>query len=227
MGDENDQFEVPDQSEIFDFGTRLLDALQQRWNELETVLARADTDDANFHPLTKHFFVKALSEHGVDEILSNLSCLKASLQLKQEKNRTKLTQRFASLVADDQAALWLEATYRLRNDYLHSVGDPEVCRQLVAIAVVAMEIGGRMEVSVARTNVNADSARTHGLAAGTHVRISGAERGTGIPPNLQSHVFEPFFTTKEAGDGKGLAYRATRNSSCTHVFPLNIASAWA
>ena len=107
VGDEHDQFEVPDQSEVFDFGTRQHDALQQRWNDFETVLARADTAGASFHPLTRHFFVKALSQHGVDEIISNLSCLEATLQLKQERIRTKLTQRFARLVDDDQAALWL------------------------------------------------------------------------------------------------------------------------
>ena len=124
VGDEYDHFEVPDQSEIFEFGTRQHDALHQRWNDLETVLARTDPASASFHPLTRHFFVKALSEYGVDEIISNLSCLEATLQLKEERNRTKLTQRFAHVVADEQAAQWLESTYRLRNDYLHSLADP-------------------------------------------------------------------------------------------------------
>ena len=124
VGDEYDHFEVPDQSEIFEFGTRQHDALQQRWNDLEAVLGRRGTASASFHPLTRHFFVKALSEYGVDEIISNLSCLEATLQLKEERNRTKLIQRFAHLVADEQAGQWLEATYRLRNEYLHSLADP-------------------------------------------------------------------------------------------------------
>ncbi len=124
VGDEYDHFEVPDQSEIFEFGTCQHDALQQRWNDLETILARTDTASTSFHPLTRHFFVKALSEYGVDEIISNLSCLEATLQFEQEKQRTKLTQRFAHLVGDEQAAQWLESTYRLRNDYLHSLADP-------------------------------------------------------------------------------------------------------
>ena len=53
VGDEHDQFEVPVESEIFEFGPRQHEALQGRWNDLETVLATADTNDANFHPLTK------------------------------------------------------------------------------------------------------------------------------------------------------------------------------
>ena len=124
VGDEYDHFEVPDQSEFFEFGSRQHDALQRRWNDLEAVLGRRGTASASFHPLTRHFFVKAFSEYGVDEIISNLSCLEATLQLKEERNRTKLIQRFAHLVADEQAGQWLESTYRLRNDYLHSLADP-------------------------------------------------------------------------------------------------------
>ena len=158
VGDEYDQCEVPDQSEFFEFGTRQHDALQQRWNELETVLARADTDDANFDPLTRHFFVKALSDHGVDEIISNLCCLEATLQLKHEKRRTKLTQRFARLVADNQAVQWLEAAYRLRNDYLHSVADPTHRLTSTILAqtrwTVALAVGKYLDFAIQHTQLN-------------------------------------------------------------------------
>ena len=122
VGDEYDQFEVPDQSEIFEFGTDQQDDLRQRWEDLEMVLARADSNNANFDPLTRHFFVKALSEYGVDEIISNLSCLEATLQLKDERRPT-VTRRFRHLVADDQPTQWLKSAYRLRDDYLHSLAN--------------------------------------------------------------------------------------------------------
>lgn len=121
VGDEYNEFEVPAQSEIFEFDAGPQDALRQRWNDLEAVLAKADSQDANFDPLTRHFFVKALSDYGVDEIISNLSCLEATLRLKQEKKRTMLTQRFRRLVAGKQPTRWLESAYRFRNDYLHSL----------------------------------------------------------------------------------------------------------
>ena len=158
MGDEYDQFEVPGQSEIFEFGTRQHDALQQRWNDLETVLARADTDEANFHPLTRHFFVKALSEHGVDEIISNLSCLEATLQLKRDRNRNALKRRHARLVANDEAARWLTAAYELRDGYLHSLADPKHRLTSTNLAqtrwTVATAVGKYLDFAIQHTQLN-------------------------------------------------------------------------
>ena len=36
------------------------------------------------------------------------------------------------------------------------------------------------------------------------VKISFADSGTGVPPELREKIFEPFFTTKSAGEGSGL-----------------------
>ena len=102
----------------------------------------------------------------------------------------------------------LSVDYQLEDDattiYINRWELGEVGRQLVANAVEAMDTGGRMDVTVARTNLDADSARTQGLAMGAYARISIVDRGPGIPSELRNHVFEPFFTTMGAGDGKGL-----------------------
>ena len=158
VGDEHDHFEVPDKSEIFEFGDRRRKALQGRWNDLETLLARADTDAANFHPLMRHFFVKALSEHGVDEIISNLSCLEATLQLKRDRNRNPLKHRYARIVANDEAALWLTAAYRLRDDYLHSLADPQRKLTWTDLArtrwSVATAVGKYLDFAIERPELN-------------------------------------------------------------------------
>ena len=125
VGDPDHYSEVPDQSEIFTFGHRQQEALESRWNNLESVLTTTDTAHPNFHPLTKHFFVKAISEYGVDEIISNLSCLEATLQLKHDRSRKVLKRRYTNLVGNNETCEWLDSAYRLRDSYLHSLGNPK------------------------------------------------------------------------------------------------------
>lgn len=42
------------------------------------------------------------------------------------------------------------------------------------------------------------------MPAGDYVRLTVADNGTGIPPDILKHIFEPFFTTKDEGHGTGL-----------------------
>lgn len=46
--------------------------------------------------------------------------------------------------------------------------------------------------------------RTESIPESGHVRITIADSGPGIPPDVLPHIFEPFFTTKEEGAGTGL-----------------------
>ena len=43
-----------------------------------------------------------------------------------------------------------------------------------------------------------------GLAAGEYFRMSVADRGQGMSPDVVKRIFEPFFTTKPPGKGTGL-----------------------
>ena len=123
-GDSDRQFEVPDQSEPFDMGAGQQRNLRECWRQIETLLAHANSGNANFHPLTRHFFVKALTDYGVDELISNISCLEATLMLKQRNGRSKLMERFARLVGHTDARQWDLHAYDLRDGYLHSLADP-------------------------------------------------------------------------------------------------------
>jgi PAS domain S-box-containing protein len=81
----------------------------------------------------------------------------------------------------------------------------QVLIDLVANARDAMPSGGRITVSVARAELDADAARRAGVESpGAYVRVSVADTGTGIARDVQPRVFEPFFTTKPVDRGTGL-----------------------
>jgi hypothetical protein len=116
-GDENHEFEVPDRLNFYSFTTTAIEtALGTLWSRLQAVTA-------NFHPLTKHFFMKAFQEEGVDEVVALISCIEATLMLPDEKHTDKLLKRYERLVNDDTAYHCLKLAYKTRNRYLHSVGD--------------------------------------------------------------------------------------------------------
>ena len=74
---------------------------------------------------------------------------------------------------------------------------------LVVNARDAMPDGGR--IVIATRNVTLERHHQAGsLPAGDYVRITVADTGTGMPPEVVSRAFEPFFTTKEVGKGTGL-----------------------
>jgi PAS domain S-box-containing protein len=74
---------------------------------------------------------------------------------------------------------------------------------LINIAVNArdaMPHGGTLTI----TATNEERRGGAGGLEGEFVRLSLADTGEGIAPELLDHVFEPFFTTKEVGKGTGL-----------------------
>jgi PAS domain S-box-containing protein len=62
--------------------------------------------------------------------------------------------------------------------------------------------GGRITIETTVVAADPDEHGTPGT--GPAVRLSVADDGTGIPPEVQARMFEPFFTTKERGQGTGL-----------------------
>lgn len=81
----------------------------------------------------------------------------------------------------------------------------QVVMNLVVNARDAMNDTGTITISTYPEHVDVEIAQLYGhVRPGTHVRITVADTGKGIPPEARARLFEPFFTTKEPGKGTGL-----------------------
>lgn len=81
----------------------------------------------------------------------------------------------------------------------------QVVMNLCSNAVHAIKGRGSLSVSVDRVRLaEARLVNTCSLPAGEYVRLSVADTGTGIDPQVFDRIFDPFFTTKELGVGTGL-----------------------
>ncbi len=79
----------------------------------------------------------------------------------------------------------------------------QVIGNLVINAIQAMPEGGTVRIGAANTVLGPGDGS--GLPAGRYVRLTVADSGSGIPPQLLQRIFDPFFTTKAEGSGLGLS----------------------
>jgi PAS domain S-box-containing protein len=69
----------------------------------------------------------------------------------------------------------------------------------------AMPEGGHLTIDARCETVDAAATNdSDNLAPGQYIRITVADTGTGMPPDVVQRAFEPFFTTKAQGKGTGL-----------------------
>ena len=69
----------------------------------------------------------------------------------------------------------------------------------------AMPTGGDLVLATENLDLRPDEAARLGLEAGPHVRLTVADTGAGMTPDVVQRAFEPFFTTKPKGAGLGLS----------------------
>jgi len=90
------------------------------------------------------------------------------------------------------------------------IADPtqmqQILMNLCTNAAHAMDkTGGVLCVQLANVVLNPDEVRFDSdLEPGEYVRLSVADTGHGIPPDVMKRIFDPYFTTKEKGKGTGL-----------------------
>jgi PAS domain S-box-containing protein len=90
------------------------------------------------------------------------------------------------------------------------LGDPtqihQVFMNLCTNAGHAMqENGGVLEVGVSQVEIDAEFAARHSnIAPGPYVRMTVADSGHGMTPEVMERIFDPFFTTKSRAEGTGM-----------------------
>jgi C4-dicarboxylate-specific signal transduction histidine kinase len=109
--------------------------------------------------------------------------------------------RSLSLVHEQLRMRAIEVTLDLYGTDLIVLGNPiqleQVFINLLTNARDALADAERREVCVSSTT------------EGDTVKITFADTGAGIPPELAQRIFDPFFTTKEVGGGTGLGLSIT------------------
>ena len=73
-------------------------------------------------------------------------------------------------------------------------------------AMHAMPEGGTLDITTSNIQIGPVDAQVLNLTKGDYVKITIADSGIGMTPDVISHIFDPFYTTKgEEGTGLGLS----------------------
>jgi PAS domain S-box-containing protein len=93
--------------------------------------------------------------------------------------------------------------------------DPGQIQQVVLNLAInagdAMPDGGRLTIQTDNVALDEDYARRFNTRAGAYVRLTMADTGVGMSPDVLGRIFEPLFTTKGPGKGTGLGLATVRS----------------
>ena len=87
----------------------------------------------------------------------------------------------------------------------------EALNNLLTNAAEAVNYAGKIALAVETVEVDAESARVRGMVPGDYVRITVADNGPGMSPDVKQHAFDAFFTTKADADAIGLGLSVVYN----------------
>jgi CheY-like chemotaxis protein len=92
------------------------------------------------------------------------------------------------------------------NDAWPTYVDPhQLENAIVNLAVNARDaMDGEGQMRITTANVTLAANQVGDVRAGEYVKVSVADTGCGMPPDVLERAFEPFFTTKPVGKGTGL-----------------------
>ncbi len=81
----------------------------------------------------------------------------------------------------------------------------QVLMNLITNAYHAIDtINGIIDIQLKNVELEKGEIPDSLLQSGKYIKLSVADDGAGMPPNVQNKIFDPYFTTKERGKGTGL-----------------------
>ncbi len=100
----------------------------------------------------------------------------------------------------------------------------QVILNLALNARDAMPQGGELHITLSRVTITEEARckMCNDIICGEWVRITVADTGSGIQPEVRSHIFEPFFTTKDRGKGTGLGLSQVLGIIKTHAGHIEV-----
>ncbi len=117
---------------------------------------------------------------------------------------------------------------RLREGAPAISGDESQLSQIILNLCVnardAMPSGGDLVIETGLARGAELSGRFQDVGAGTYVRLSVTDSGSGMSEEVRSRIFEPFFTTKERGKGTGLGLAVVYGIVGTHRGLIDVRS---
>ena len=116
-------------------------------------------------------------------------------------NLSKMLQR----IIGEHICLQIQCAENLPPVLADAVGLEQVVINLAVNARDAMPRGGPLTISAESVTIDAEyQKREPDAVIGTFVRLSVADKGSGMDETVRKKIFEPFFTTKEVGKGTGM-----------------------
>jgi CheY-like chemotaxis protein len=155
--------------------------------------------------------MQASARHGTDLVRQLMAFARGGAAERAELTLPPLVADVGELLAPALPRS-IEATTECAPDLPAVLADGTQLKQILFNLCInardAMPNGGNLKLTAA--HATAAELGPHN-ATGPHVRLSVADTGTGMPPEVLTKIFEPFFTTKEAGKGTGLGLATVRN----------------